>query len=279
MRDPRNYFAGTPRFRLGLPENVLLFHRSEARMLGPIPACHHRFVLIVNCRTDGRVIVDARSFRLAEGYAILVFPHQFHHYLSIQAPRVNWLFITFEQRRAQHLLGLRNLPVAPGPRAWKILSDLVTTYRLPEKADRATADRTVLLAAELLNELVGATSRAGNETALPPPASPRQQRIDDINGFVAANLSRPLSIARVAENFALSESHIRVLYRRATGISLGAYMTSLRLNRASGLLLNSEMNVSQVATECGYESLFSFSRAFKRAMGVSPRAYRRQRQG
>jgi AraC-like DNA-binding protein len=58
-------------------------------------------------------------------------------------------------------------------------------------------------------------------------------------------------------------------------VSLGRHVRALRLERASGLLRMSPARVTEIAEQCGYPSVYSFSRAFRTAYGCSPRAYRK----
>ena len=55
------------------------------------------------------------------------------------------------------------------------------------------------------------------------------------------------------------------------------YLTHWRLQLAAGLLANSSSKVATVAASVGWESEAAFSRAFKRAVGVSPSEWRRRR--
>jgi AraC family transcriptional regulator of arabinose operon len=52
-----------------------------------------------------------------------------------------------------------------------------------------------------------------------------------------------------------------------------ALITRLRMNHAAGMLVREGMSVKQVAIELGYEDPFTFSRRFKKAMGLSPRQF------
>ncbi|MBD3240479.1 MAG: helix-turn-helix domain-containing protein [Chitinivibrionales bacterium] len=279
IRNPANYYAGTAPFSLELPRNIILFRRTRAARLGSAPSHHHRFVLIVSVRSEGSVTIDHRSFRLRPGSAILVFPHQFHHFMHIQSPSILWLFVTFEADGHELLRPFRNVPVALTAAARGILDALVAEYldsrRPPTRASNAVTLRTALL----LNELVALASRRSARLAPQRVLSSRFGRVEAVHQFVSGHIGEPFTIADLARHVAVSESHLRALYKRETGMSLGSYVSQMRLNRASGLLLSSAMNVKQVATECGYDSLFSFSRAFKREMGVSPRTYRRMRMG
>jgi len=59
-------------------------------------------------------------------------------------------------------------------------------------------------------------------------------------------------------------------------MSLGRYMKRVQIHRARNLLVEGRLTVGEVGAACGFASVFAFSRAFRRAVGVSPRAYRRQ---
>lgn len=279
IRNPGNYYGGTAPFSLELPRNIILFRRSRAARLGSAPASHHRFVLIVSVRTAGSVIIDHRSFRLRPGSAVLVFPHQFHHFMHIDAAAILWLFVTFEADNHELLRPFRNVPVSLTDEAHAILGALVREYRDMRRPLNRASNAVTLHTALLLNELISLAARRSARLHAQLAPSPQLERVEAVHQYVSGHIAEPFTLGDLAAHVAVSESHLRALYKCETGMSLGSYVAQMRLNRASGLLLSSTMSVKQVAGECGYESLFSFSRAFKRLMGVSPRTYRRMRMG
>lgn len=54
------------------------------------------------------------------------------------------------------------------------------------------------------------------------------------------------------------------------------YLTQWRMQLAARLLRDGRLTVASVALEVGYESEAAFARAFKRATGLPPAAWRRQ---
>lgn len=269
LPEPRSFFRGLIPSNFELPNNLILFHRAHSSMLGQEHHYHYRFVLIVVLRTEGTVVVDNRSFEVHPGEALLVFPHQFHHFLSPKSESLRWLFITFELNQPENLGTLRNRvnPLSETSRAH--LARLASLYQ-DKAGPKETGTAVSLLTGLLLVELMQQEGRASNRTTVTRPSV-----IDQINRYVWDNFDKDLKLADLAERFPYSESHLRLLFRKRMGMSLGTYIQKVKMNRARSLLVGSGLNVSQVAQSCGYDSLYSFSRAFKKTTGLSPLAYKK----
>lgn len=88
-----------------------------------------------------------------------------------------------------------------------------------------------------------------------------------------------LSLTTLADRFATSEAYISYFFKEQTGVNFSDYLESVRMNHAKKLLAESEMPVNEIAAWVGYYSLNSFSRAFKRANGVSATEFRKGARG
>ena len=84
----------------------------------------------------------------------------------------------------------------------------------------------------------------------------------------------PIGIKEIARGLGISQSHLRARFRASCGVSLGRHLRRLRLERACGLLRLTPNRVSEIAEQCGFNSIYSFSRAFRAAYQLSPMAYR-----
>jgi AraC-like DNA-binding protein len=82
------------------------------------------------------------------------------------------------------------------------------------------------------------------------------------------------SVDRLAAVARLSRSRFSYRFKELLSVSPARYMLEWRLRLAASWLRNEYMSLSQVAEQLGYESDASFSRAFKRLMGVPPGAAR-----
>ncbi len=281
--NPVNLFSGAKLGEALVADNVLLFKRTSTEMMRPHGVTHnyhHRFELVIPLSKAGRIHVDGRSYMLDCGRTCLIFPHQFHHYLDIETGELNWLFITFECRRADRLEPLRNSPRALEGAALEMLGGLVENHLSSAPGPERDFELVVALS-RLLRELLEA--RAVNCVVAPRAMAGQETHgeiLRAINSHVRANLDRTLTIADLAKHTGYSISYLRAIFRKEIGVSLGSYMRDSRMSTAASMLSDPDHgSVEEIAKACGFGSLFAFSRAFKTVMGVPPTAYHKLVQG
>lgn len=95
--------------------------------------------------------------------------------------------------------------------------------------------------------------------------------------YIQAHLDEDLPLERLADAVQQSPFHFHRVFRSVTGETLKSYVERLRLERAAHQLMIQEARVVDLAFGLGYRSHETFSRAFRRRFGVSPRDYRRRR--
>ncbi len=275
LPEPKDYYHGV---RLadatGLPENILLFARSDARALTK-PAQrarqdhHHRFVLIVVLEGSGTVCVDHRLLPGRPGEALLVHPHQFHHYPRIDEERVRWLFVTFESAPGRPWQSWRGQWTRVPPETWIALRQAVRAWNT-----MAPASDVVLPIALALHQLTRAPAVRRNARARPTAPGGALARVNA--RLAAASPETPPDIETLARQIGLSASHLRRVFRDETSMSLGRYLFERRVARAIAVLRTPGSRVSDAANAGGFASIYAFSRAFRRFTGMAPSEYRRR---
>jgi transcriptional regulator GlxA family with amidase domain len=91
---------------------------------------------------------------------------------------------------------------------------------------------------------------------------------------VDANPNRGHTLRSMSRAAGLSACHFSRLFASAFGVSPSEYVSRARLTAAGRLLDESTLPVWRIAVGCGFESASSFSRAFRRRTGLSPRRWR-----
>ena len=87
----------------------------------------------------------------------------------------------------------------------------------------------------------------------------------------------PWTIERLGSESGLSRSSLHERFVHLIGQPPMQYLTNWRMQLASARLRESDAKVVDIALDVGYESEAAFSRAFKRVVGLSPGAWRRER--
>ncbi|MCU0653895.1 MAG: AraC family transcriptional regulator [Polyangiaceae bacterium] len=88
--------------------------------------------------------------------------------------------------------------------------------------------------------------------------------------------AHPWTLEDLARSAGLSRTGLAERFRASMGDTPLSYLRSVRMQRAMRLLSESEATLEAVAAEVGYQDAFSFSRVFKKTVGVPPRDFRRQ---
>ena len=83
-----------------------------------------------------------------------------------------------------------------------------------------------------------------------------------------------VSVGRLAEACALSQSQLRRLFQKGTGMSPVEYKNHLRIKKAADMLLYSQATVAEISQSLGFKNPFVFCRVFKQLKGASPKEYR-----
>jgi len=271
---PRSPRAGTPPLSIGLPSNVVVFRKGLHSTKGywEKNKYHSRYVLLVNLRTPGSVIINHRRHRFSPNQFMLVFPYQVHHYTDFQTEQVTWIHITFDLPTPGELALLRDAPpMGLNKRALAALNRILACSLCGRRGPRS--NELVLNAALLLNELLSQHKRRSR-----PLESRPEELIEQVGQFVDAHLSEGVRIERLAHHMGYSASRLRAVFRARTGMSLGKYIVSSCMARALQLVETTDMNISEIAYACGYESPAAFSRLFKKHIGRNPRDHRRERE-
>lgn len=97
-----------------------------------------------------------------------------------------------------------------------------------------------------------------------------------ILGYLAENHTR-VTLDGVALHFGRSRSHISHLFKKNAGQTLRAYCNSLKLSDAAKLLADTDLTVTEIAMECGFDSTSYFIKLFRDAYGTTPHKYRERR--
>jgi AraC-like DNA-binding protein len=94
--------------------------------------------------------------------------------------------------------------------------------------------------------------------------------------FILENFTRKISLKEIADVAGLSPPYFSTIFKEEMGENLSKYLNRLRVEKASALLLETDMSLSEIAACCCFEDQSWFSKIFKAYTGISPGKYRNQ---
>ena len=111
---------------------------------------------------------------------------------------------------------------------------------------------------------------------LPSSAQERKEaKIEAAITRMKQDLSKSIPIDELARTANLSYVQFLRRFKAYTSTTPSDYLMSLRLQKAKNLLLDSDMQVKQIAKSCGFENEYYFSNFFKKHIHMSPSVFRK----
>ena len=103
----------------------------------------------------------------------------------------------------------------------------------------------------------------------------QQNMIEGVMAYINSSYADcELSLAHVAQRFAVSESYLSYVFKIQSGTNFFNYVEGIRMEKAKELLKQTNLKVGEIAVQIGYTSANSFCRAFKRNTGDNASTYR-----
>jgi AraC-like DNA-binding protein len=276
LEEPKEYFRGIGKAVPSLPTDLFMFARWNKDTLQQNELknrSHRRFVLIFNFETAGQVHVDNLNFLFHPGQAILVHPHQFHHYTRLDSFQLIWLFCTFELQPESRLEPLRNRVLTLDDDSLRARDALIEQWLRARSARSADNLQNELLQTALFRALLLLQTEEKSVPEIRPAAEP-DELISRVNRFLSEHQRDPVTVDDLADGLRLSASRLRYRFKKTAGVPLGNYVLNYRINRAIALLRTTGLSIADVAAETGFGSPQAFCRIFKQKTGQTARSCR-----
>lgn len=97
-------------------------------------------------------------------------------------------------------------------------------------------------------------------------------RIDD---YITKHFTENIDAGSICAQFKIGKTFLYEISKQSYGVGIAEHIRNLRIAKAQKLLReNSDMNISQIASECGFNDYNYFITVFRRIVGVPPKQYR-----
>jgi AraC-like DNA-binding protein len=151
--------------------------------------------------------------------------------------------------------------LAPVPR----ISALFAALAVADGEGFAREEACLAAAAAVLTESADAPARS---------ADADDDRAHACARFIERHAGEPLTLEALAAGAGLSVFHFLRVFRAVIGVTPHQYLMRTRLVRAVAMLRDTDLPVTEVAYESGWNDLSTFNRTFRREIGCTPRRLR-----
>lgn len=92
--------------------------------------------------------------------------------------------------------------------------------------------------------------------------------------FLQEHYREPITLKELSEAAGLSENYFGEYFKNVTGKTPFQYLNEYRIERAAEQLRETDLSVTEISLECGFNDLSYFIKTFRKAYGISPNRYR-----
>lgn len=107
---------------------------------------------------------------------------------------------------------------------------------------------------------------------------PMSQLIQEAVRYIRHHYVENIAVSDVADHIGMSQSWLTKRFKRECGVNIVGYLLDVRIQRAKALLAQTDMLIMEIACATGFENPGYFISVFRRAVGMTPKAYREQAQ-
>lgn len=100
-------------------------------------------------------------------------------------------------------------------------------------------------------------------------------RIGQVVEYLESNYKEHISLKETAERFGFSEYYLSRLFNRVLGTPFRQYLNKIRIKHAAESIILNKESISNIAFNCGFNSISTFNRTFREIKGCAPIQYRK----
>jgi len=259
--------------------NGFYFHHTVEHK--PMPAafsrhCHNMYEVIFFLEGEGEFLVEGSRYALLPNSLLLLRPREFH-YMNISP---NTTYERYVVHFSSELLLLQDFQTLLEPFDNRIagqgnlyyckdmtnaISQLfirLADYSCLPEDEKIMLSKCIL--SELLVLVLGIFRRRDETLTLP-----KSDLGIELIAYLNENITRPIHLEQLAEQFFVSKYYLSHIFKNCTGISIMDYVIRKRVKMAQSMISNG-IPAAKAAQSCGFGDYTSFFRAYKRIIGASP---------
>ncbi|MEK4948723.1 AraC family transcriptional regulator [Carnobacterium sp. FSL W8-0810] len=241
------------------------------------PNIREYYLMHIILNGKGYFETETSKFNLSRGQFFIIFPDEQTFYQADEEDPWEYIWFGFDGRVAEAILASmgvnRQIPIGSINKFDEsnlFIEDMVGMEPF-EHENRIQLQGMLYWLISLLD------SKTRNNTMKPIEKINRKivYTYDAIN-FIKQNYQNvDFLIGDISDYLSLNDSYLTSIFRKTTGRTLHEYLIDYRIQKSREYLETTDFNVREVAEKIGYKNSLSFTRVFKRKIGMTPTEYKK----
>jgi AraC-like DNA-binding protein len=106
-----------------------------------------------------------------------------------------------------------------------------------------------------------------------------KSQVERIAIFIAQNYGESIKVNDIGDAVDLHPDYANAIFKKAFGKTLTEYLTEERISNTQRLLVSTDKTITEIAFECGFNSISRFNAVFQKMNQCTPREFRKKYQG
>lgn len=246
---------------------------TPEHVVGPRVLESYKIILV----TKGRGIFRQfdMEYSIEPGDIFVLFPGVKHYYCADPDDPWEIMWAAFNGKQCADMVSLINLtpgsPVIKGAVSHTIISTMGNIVDEMENINEQYTLKAKGYLYILFSELIPYTRNMDSDAV----GQVKQNTIKKALNFIELNYYNDIDVDLLCRHLNISRSHFSRSFKSKVGVTIPEYINKIRIQRATLLLRNTDLNINEIAKSVGFDDQFYFSRIFSKIEGVPPAQYRK----
>lgn len=241
---------------------------------GPVKRTEYLLHYIINGK--GIYTVDGKTYHLGKHDGFIIYPNEITYYEADKDDPWTYIWIGFDGIKAETCLNYASFSKENRINNFncedlllEYINGMLNASQLTYANDLNREGYLYLFLSALIHEKhdSGIQTKEFHDY-------PYQVYVEHALEFIEHHYEKNIKVKDIASYIGINRSYLSNSFKKSVNMSPQEYLVNYRMNKACGLLKTTDLPVSAIAVQVGYDDPLAFSKSFKKFYEVSPKAFR-----
>lgn len=238
------------------------------------PFVRDEYLIHYILKGKGTYIIEGQAFELSAHQGFLIQPNELTTYRADEVDPWHYIWIGFDGTLAKSLLEQGNLSTQTPIFTYNKDQALINIHKNLMAINMFDLGKDSLILGYLYQWLGHIMSTNGTRDENKNNTSNQDIYFKEALSYIHQHYYKDINIYTLSDYLGIDRTYLFQIFKNQIHKAPSDYLITYRLKKAAELLLKTDLPINQIAEAVGYKDPLTFSKAFKKRHGVSPKQYR-----